>query len=782
MRNIFRDFLPTHASKTASLLLLIAIIAIVPVTVFVAQRQQELRQQASEPDHPTGFIGGPSGDQPSNQELQYVAHINGAVTHVNLWVAKQVNGTSATRVTAADIGGFDPNRFNCPDPSCIWYKIGEGTQNGSIGSFNAQSGGTYIVMFDATPPGADGAQRMCSGNPYINYPIVAGGNTYYDCGPAAHTAVVIAGGGGGGQSHPNATLDCPTSKYVNDSITCNATVTSDTGTELSQMWIAKEVNGVATRVTASDIENFSGTFNCNPSSVNCNWYSLGQAPGSGLQTTFRLKSEGVYTVIVDGKPQGVDPDHRWCSGNPYMTYPFDGPGFRYYSCGTAASKKITISAGASGALECTLTPSATTVQVGNTITANLHLSRPLGGGETVEILWGEGTPYTSRDPLQDFTNIPSPSFAIAGDRYLEAHVRNATVNQLCSGAAVPGSTWFKVITVTGAPVNGGWSDWGACSLTCGGGTQTRTCTNPAPANGGANCTGASSQACNTQSCTNTLSCTITVDKPTLNIGDTLSATFTTGRALASGEKAVIIWGEGTPYESTTTGTTFTSTHQFAAPAGQRIVEGHLQDAAGNNLCAAPPTGWQKTVTVNSTSTPPTIPPGNTALAFSLRLIGVGSAGGGNTSPKTTQRTLTVSVFDANNQPVGTDKTGTITYDNASGLFKGTIDMANLATGSYSVKVKTDRYLKKQIPGVVSITTATTNQIAQATLFVGDVDNDNKVDLTDWNIIARNCFGAKKDSSDCSAASKVNADLNDDSKVDGVDMDLLLEMLKVKQGD
>ncbi len=50
------------------------------------------------------------------------------------------------------------------------------------------------------------------------------------------------------------------------------------------------------------------------------------------------------------------------------------------------------------------------------------------------------------------------------------------------------------------PVNGGWSAWSACSATCGGGTQTRTCTNPAPANGGSNCSGSSSQACNTQAC------------------------------------------------------------------------------------------------------------------------------------------------------------------------------------------------------------------------------------------------------------------------------------------
>ena len=56
-------------------------------------------------------------------------------------------------------------------------------------------------------------------------------------------------------------------------------------------------------------------------------------------------------------------------------------------------------------------------------------------------------------------------------------------------------------------VDGGWSEWtvwGTCSVTCGGGTEsrTRTCTNPVPQNGGAECTGpdTESQDCNTQAC------------------------------------------------------------------------------------------------------------------------------------------------------------------------------------------------------------------------------------------------------------------------------------------
>lgn len=53
------------------------------------------------------------------------------------------------------------------------------------------------------------------------------------------------------------------------------------------------------------------------------------------------------------------------------------------------------------------------------------------------------------------------------------------------------------------PVNGGWA-WSACSVACGGGTQTAiSCTNPTPAYGGSQCSGSvgQTQACNTQACT-----------------------------------------------------------------------------------------------------------------------------------------------------------------------------------------------------------------------------------------------------------------------------------------
>lgn len=66
---------------------------------------------------------------------------------------------------------------------------------------------------------------------------------------------------------------------------------------------------------------------------------------------------------------------------------------------------------------------------------------------------------------------------------------------------------FRCCKMKKAAVNGGWSSfgpWGQCSAECGGGTQerSRTCTNPPPSGGGAQCVGSSkeTQACNTHEC------------------------------------------------------------------------------------------------------------------------------------------------------------------------------------------------------------------------------------------------------------------------------------------
>jgi|GEM_PF-6492173 len=56
------------------------------------------------------------------------------------------------------------------------------------------------------------------------------------------------------------------------------------------------------------------------------------------------------------------------------------------------------------------------------------------------------------------------------------------------------------LTLNPAAVDGGWSNWSACSASCGIGTQTRTCDNPSPSNGGAQCAGATSRSCDAGAC------------------------------------------------------------------------------------------------------------------------------------------------------------------------------------------------------------------------------------------------------------------------------------------
>ncbi|CAH3030869.1 unnamed protein product, partial [Porites evermanni] len=78
------------------------------------------------------------------------------------------------------------------------------------------------------------------------------------------------------------------------------------------------------------------------------------------------------------------------------------------------------------------------------------------------------------------------------------------------GRNCPGSSQQKLTAacnVQGCPVNGEWSSWSSwtkCSKTCGGGNKIRkrTCSNPAPANGGRGCQGSNHQSssCNSQLC------------------------------------------------------------------------------------------------------------------------------------------------------------------------------------------------------------------------------------------------------------------------------------------
>lgn len=188
-----------------------------------------------------------------------------------------------------------------------------------------------------------------------------------------------------------------------------------------------------------------------------------------------------------------------------------------------------------------------------------------------------------------------------------------------------------------------------------------------------------------------------------------------------------------------------------------------------------------TKTPTPTLTPtPTIPTTPTEFAISVGLPGIGQ--NGNAIPNNATRTILFQLFDKSSKKVGSDLLGRVSFDAGSGLFKGTINAGTIVpSGTYAVKVKLDQSLTKILASGSAITAGVTNTIPQTILVTGDVNNDNRIDILDYNILV-GCFGGKVNSDSC-GGKKVDADLNDDGVVDGIDYNLFVFGLKTaKQGE
>lgn len=156
------------------------------------------------------------------------------------------------------------------------------------------------------------------------------------------------------------------------------------------------------------------------------------------------------------------------------------------------------------------------------------------------------------------------------------------------------------------------------------------------------------------------------------------------------------------------------------------------------------------------------------------------------NPLHKQRLIDISVYDIQNTLV-TQQTGTIQYNSANSNFSGQVDMGNLASGSYLIRVHLDGNLTKQFTGIQTITTGKNNIIVpQLSLVTGDINNDNQLDISDYNILV-SCFGSKLTTSSCPqqyrpSSTSPGADILDDNgQVDGADYNEFLRELSVQVG-
>ncbi|HEV2339429.1 MAG TPA: alkaline phosphatase family protein [Patescibacteria group bacterium] len=204
------------------------------------------------------------------------------------------------------------------------------------------------------------------------------------------------------------------------------------------------------------------------------------------------------------------------------------------------------------------------------------------------------------------------------------------------------------------------------------------------------------------------------------------------------------------------------------------------------VSSAPPGTPTPTSSTPSSGTP--VPTGSTTLSLTLCPHGLGNCGdsvsansGGNTNPVHQQRSVIVTLLAAGtSMPVQ----GTVSYNQSAGNFQGSLSVSNLSSGQYTVTVKMDGFLSKQEPGTIAITSGQTITLPSLSLVNGDIDNDDQLDLLDYNAIV-SCYGDLQTTPTCTkppTAQSPGADINDDGVVDGIDYNLFLREISVQQGN
>lgn len=220
-------------------------------------------------------------------------------------------------------------------------------------------------------------------------------------------------------------------------------------------------------------------------------YVLGSDGRIVVGRTFpRSGGAGVYTIPAQGLADGM---YRWyamaiTSGNAYA-YP-QSVGTFSPPFGIDRTNPVVSVGHANGAVSGSVTVTATARDT-------------LSGLDSFRV-FVDGVSTNCAVP--SFSDTGTVTCTVTGSYAVGTHSYYAMATDDV-GNSVTSATRTFTVTVP-PPVDGGWSSWSAwsaCSLTCGGGTQTRTrtCTNPEPTNGGAACAGQGTETrpCNTQACT-----------------------------------------------------------------------------------------------------------------------------------------------------------------------------------------------------------------------------------------------------------------------------------------
>ena len=160
------------------------------------------------------------------------------------------------------------------------------------------------------------------------------------------------------------------------------------------------------------------------------------------------------------------------------------------------------------------------------------------------------------------------------------------------------------------------------------------------------------------------------------------------------------------------------------------------------------------------------------LSVSVQIYGIGQ--GGNPSPKHLTRKITAFVYGIKPDPVAVGN-AFLVYDGTN-YFTGTIHLGKMSQGSYFVKLVGNNTLQVLAkPEFQTLLIGRTNVIPPVTLYQGDLDGNNVLDINDYNL-ALACFQDKR----CANASSI--DFNDDGVTDVKDYNLMLQSFEMLHGN
>lgn len=195
-----------------------------------------------------------------------------------------------------------------------------------------------------------------------------------------------------------------------------------------------------------------------------------------------------------------------------------------------------------------------------------------------------------------------------------------------------------------------------------------------------------------------------------------------------------------------------------------------------NLCASQPDDIRCCVPNGSP-----VDPGQEKAVYKTNLTVKLQGIGPNSAPKNPTQSVTIKIFSSVGPLENADFVAqdTIAYDSATGSFvNSNFDLGSLPKGNYQMVIQIVKYLDKQLVNTNGQTTFSLSQgadvqIAAVEMRAGDIApdsrGDNTVNIIDYNALIGCMPGAPAGA----CLNRDYADLNDDGRVDQIDLDILM---------